>query len=252
MFDGNRAQLGNDLESVRSNIVSYLRGQKSQQLYADLLNRLKMTNTVMKHADVNATNLPAGTVLAAVNGVPIRIEIINERMKAYIYKMEMQIFNAQSSAVNRRVNDLLLIAEADRRHVGSEVIVRAEITDKTRPITEAEIAKFYEENKQRINGDLSSARVDIVNYLEQQQQEKLNADLAQKLRADAKVQFFLKDPVAPVFNIAVGIRNIVRTSHEGRRDCRVCGLSVFRVWRDVSGHRRRCEKLWQPRLLRVS
>src|SRR5438067_5097608 len=91
VFDANRAQLGNDLESVRLNIVSYLRGQKSQQLYADLLNRLKMTNTVMKHADVNAPNLPAGTVLAAVNGMPIRIEIINERMKAYIYKMEMQI-----------------------------------------------------------------------------------------------------------------------------------------------------------------
>src|SRR5207249_1601029 len=54
VYDANRAQLGNaDLESVRANIVNYLRGQRTEQLYGDLLNRLKMTNTVMKHADVN-------------------------------------------------------------------------------------------------------------------------------------------------------------------------------------------------------
>ena len=204
VFDTNRAQLGNDLESVRVNIVNYLCEQRRQQLYGDLVNRLKMTNTVMKHADVNTPNLAPGTVLAAVDGQPIRIEIINERMKAYIYRMETQIYSAKSGAVNRRVNDLLLIAEANRRHVGSEEIVRTEITEKMKPITDAEIARFYEENKQRINEDLASARAEIANYLEQQQQEKLNTALAEKLRAGARFQIFLKEPVPPIFNVTSG------------------------------------------------
>src|SRR5437660_1707263 len=127
VYDANRAQLGNaDLESVRPQVVNYLRGQRTEELHAALVNRLKMTNTVMKSADVNAPNLASGTVLAAVNGAPIRIEAINERMKAYVYKMEMRIYAAQKQVLDRRVNDLLIVAEANRRKIGPQEIVRSE------------------------------------------------------------------------------------------------------------------------------
>src|SRR5947208_6332695 len=152
VYDSNRAQLGNaDLERVRPQVINYLRGQRSEELRDALVNRLKMTNAVMK-SDVNTPNLASGTVLAAVNGTPIRIEAINERMKAYVYKMEMRIYAAQKQVLDRRINDLLIVAEANRRKIGPEEIVRAEITDKTKPPTEAEIAKFYEDNKARVTG----------------------------------------------------------------------------------------------------
>ena len=202
VYDANRAQLGNaDLESVRPQVVNYLRGQRSEELHAALVNRLKMTNTMMKSADVNTPNLASGTVLAAVNGTPIRIEAINERMKAYVYKMEMRIYAAQKQVLDRRLNDLLIVAEANRRKIGPEEIVRAEITDKTKPPTEAEIAKFYEDNKARITGDLASARADIANYLQQQQQDNLERALAERLRASAKFQMLLKEPEPRVMNV---------------------------------------------------
>ena len=202
VYDSNRAQLGNaDLESVRPQVINYLRGQRTEELHAALVNRLKMTNTVMKSADVNAPNLASGTVLAAVNGAPIRIEAINERMKAYVYKMEMRIYAAQKQVLDRRVNDLLIVAEANRRKIGPEEIVRAEITEKIKPPTEAEIAKFYEDNKARITGDLASARADIANYLQQQQQEKLEQALAEKLRVGAKFQMLLKEPEPRAMNV---------------------------------------------------
>jgi protein-disulfide isomerase len=198
-YDSNREQIGGaDLESVRPQLVNYLRGQRSEQLYAVLINRLKMTNTLMKNADVNAPNLAPGTVLVAVNGNPIRIESINERMKAYIYKMEMRIYTAQKQVLNRRLNDLLIVAEANKRKIGPEEIVRTEITDKIKPPSDAEVTKFYEENKSRINADLGSVRQQIVSYLEQQQQETLETALADRLRAGNKVQLFLKEPEAPV------------------------------------------------------
>ena len=204
-YDANRDQIGNaDLESMRPTLVNYLRGQRSEQLYTALINRLKMTNTVMKHADVNAPNLGPGTVIAAVNGQPIRVETINERMKSYVYKQEMRIYAAQKQALDRRVNDLLIVAEAERRKIGPEEIVRTEISEKIKPPSEAEIAKFYDENKARINGDLASARTSITTYLEQQQQEKLEKALATKLRAGAKVQMLLKEPGPPVMNVGLG------------------------------------------------
>ena len=205
VYDANRAQFGNaDLEAARPTIVNYLRNQRGEQAYGEMVNRLKMTNTVQKGADVNAPNLGPGTVLASVNGQPLRIEMINERMKAYIYKMDRQIYEAQKQALDRQINDTLILAEANKKSIGPEVIIRTEITEKLKTPTEAEIAKFYEENRSRINADLASTRGAIAKYLEEQQQQKLEQDLAARLRAAAKLQMFLKEPAAPVFNVAAG------------------------------------------------
>jgi protein-disulfide isomerase len=204
-YDANRAQLGNaDLETVRPQLVNYLKGQRSEELYRTLLNRLKMTNAVMKGADVNAPNLPPGTVLASVNGQPIRVEAINERMKSYVYKLERRIYTVRKQILDRRINDLLILAEATKRKVGPEEIVRTEITEKIKQPTEAEIAKFYAENKERINGDLASTRTSISTYLQQQQQEQLEKELAVRLRAGAKLQLLLKEPEPPAMIVAVG------------------------------------------------
>jgi protein-disulfide isomerase/Na+-transporting methylmalonyl-CoA/oxaloacetate decarboxylase gamma subunit len=204
-FDANRAQLGNaDLETVRPQLVNYIKGQRSEELYNTLLNRLKMTNAVMKGADVNAPNPAPGTVLASVNGQPIRVEVINERMKSYIYKLDMRIYNLQKQVLDRRINDLLIVAESNKRKVGPEEIVRTEITEKIKAPTEAEINKFYAENKERINGDLASTRTSISTYLQQQQQEQLEKELADRLRASARLQLFLKEPEQPAMVVAVG------------------------------------------------
>ncbi|HKP36315.1 MAG TPA: thioredoxin domain-containing protein [Pyrinomonadaceae bacterium] len=204
VYDANRAQLGADLEAVRPTIVNYIRAERSQQAHAELVNRLKMTNTVMKNADVNAPNLAPGTVIVSVNGQPLRIETLNERMKAYIFKMDTRIYEARKQALDRRINDSLVLAEASKRKIGPEEIVRTEITDKLKDPTEAEVAKFYEENKARLSGDLNSLKAQIAGYLQSQQQEKLERDLATRLRAGAKIQILLKEPAPPFFNLTAG------------------------------------------------
>src|SRR5262249_55939445 len=131
-------------------------------------------------------------------------ETINERMKAYVYKMDRRIYETQMQTLDRRINDTLINDEAKRKNIGTEVIMRTEVTDKLKSPTDAEVAKFYEENKSRITGDLASTRNLISGYLQQQQQERLEADLAARLRAGAKVQIILPEPTAPVFNVPIG------------------------------------------------
>lgn len=206
-YDANRDQLGGaDLESIRTELVNFIRNQRSQDLYAALVSRLRMTNVVTKGADVNAPNLAAGTVVVAVNGEPLRVDVINERMKAYAYKLEMRVYAARRQVLDRRINDLLVVAEANKRKVGPEEIVRTEVTEKLKMPTEAEVAKFYEDNKARIRGDLAGARTAIITYLQEEQQAKLEVALAEKLRATSKVQVLLKEPDAPVMsvNLAAG------------------------------------------------
>ena len=230
VFDQNRGQLGDDYDAVRPTIVNYLRNERAEKERGELVNRLKMTNTIQKGADVNAANLAPGTVLASVNGQPLRIETINERIKAYIYKMDRRIYDTQMQVLDRRINDTLIIDEAKKKNIGAEVIVRTEVTDKLKAPTDAEITKFYEENKSRINGDLASTRNMISEYLQQQQQQKLEADLATRLRAGAKVQILLQEPAAPVFNVAVGkgygrgdINSAVKIVEFTDFQCSACG-----------------------------
>jgi protein-disulfide isomerase len=198
-----------------------------------------MTNTLQKGADVNAPNLAPGTVVASVNGQPLRIETINERMKAYVYKMDRRIYDTQMQVLDQRINDSLITAEANKKNIGAEVIMRTEITDKLKPPTEAEVTKFYEENRSRINGDLASTRNAIAEYLQQQQQQKLEADLATRLRAGAKVQILLPEPQAPVFNVSVGkgygrgdINSVVKIVEFTDFQCSACG-AMYPVMEEV-------------------
>jgi len=115
----------------------------------------------------------------------------------------MAIYAKRKAVLDRRINDLLIVAEANKRKVGPEEIVRTEISDKITPPTEDQISKLYEENKTNIKTDLAGARAAIVTYLQQQQQEKLETTLAEKLRAGARVQFLLKEPDPP--SLGVGI-----------------------------------------------
>ena len=74
-YDANRGQIGSaDLESVRADLVNFIRNQRREQLYGALVNRLKMTNVVSKSADVNTPNLAPGTVLVSINGDPLRVD----------------------------------------------------------------------------------------------------------------------------------------------------------------------------------
>jgi protein-disulfide isomerase len=230
IFDQNRGQLGDDFDTARPTIMNYLRNQRAETARVELVNRLKMTNTVQKGADINAPNLAPGTVLASVNGQPLRVETINERMKAYVYKMERRIYDAQVQVLDRRINDKLIIDEAKKKNIGPEVIIRTEVTDKLKQPTEAEVTKFYEDNKARINGDLASTRNMIADYLQQQQQQKLEADLATRLRAAAKVQILMQEPTAPVFNVPVGkgygrgdINSAVKIVEFTDFQCSACG-----------------------------
>jgi protein-disulfide isomerase len=204
VYEANRAQLGNaDLDTVRPQIVNYLRGKVSERLYSELAARMRMTNTVTKGADPNAPNLAPGTVLVTVGDRQFTAGMMEERLKPYLYKMRLAIYQAQKNAVDKRINDMLLLAETQRRNTTPEKLVQEEITNKKRPPTDADVQKFYAENKERITGDLASVRADIINYLNDKEQERVEREFADKLRASADVRIALKEPEAPAQAISV-------------------------------------------------
>lgn len=208
VFDANRSYFGTaGLEQARPTIRQQMRNRRGQQLLEDYLATLRKSYPVVMGTDVNAPNLAPNAVLATVTGRNITASTINDdmRIKRYIFEMRMQTYEAERQAVNVKINNILLEAEAKRRNTTAEALMKTEILDKVQHHpTDAEVTKFYEENKARMNGaDLATVRPEIVAYLEQPEREKLEDAFAQKLRTGAQIRLLITEPEALVEKVSV-------------------------------------------------
>lgn len=202
-YDQNRDQFNNAaLDAVRPQLAGYLRRERERQLAADFFGRLRASYPVtMSAADVNAPNLAPATVLATIAGNSVTAGTISERIKPAIYDLRLKAYEAERQAIDAKINDMLLTAEAKKRTTTPEEMYRAEVTSKVQPATDTEVTNFYAVNKANIKGDFATVRADIAAYLQQEKARQLENALIARLRAGSNVRVLLTEPEAPVQNI---------------------------------------------------
>jgi protein-disulfide isomerase len=197
-IEENRDQLEEtDETTLRSQVIALLRATREAKISEDFVRRLRTASPVIMGVDINSPNLNPTAVLATVAGKPITAGVIIERLKPEIYKMQLSVYEIESEALERTINDMLLIAEANRRNVPPEEIVRTEISEKSHPPTEAEVAKFYADNKTRIGKDLDSVRNQLAEYLQEQGRQRLERTMSDTLRKGAQIRLLISEPQPP-------------------------------------------------------
>jgi protein-disulfide isomerase len=203
-IEKNRDQIEqSDPEAIKQVVAGYLKSEREGTLAGDLVKRLRTSYSVGKGADINAPNLAPSAVLATIAGKPITAAIMNERLKPVIYQLRLNAYQIERPALDVAINDLLLLAEAKVKNVAPEEIVRKEITEKIKQPTDAEITKFYEDNKSGLKVELSTIRNQIISYLQDQDRQRLEQELSDRLRKGANVRLMLSEPEAPVQTISV-------------------------------------------------
>lgn len=204
IYESHRAELGPiTLDEARPRIITVIREQRTQALMDDLSTRLRMMYVVeWGVTDVNAPGVTPATVLATVSNRPITFADLNEQLKPAINDLRLRVYEAERQAVETKINEMLLEAEARRRRISRDDLIRIEISDKARRPTDADIAKFYEANKSRIEGDLAARRADIATYLEQEERSRLEQAFADRLRSAASVRIMLSEPQGYVQKIS--------------------------------------------------
>ncbi len=194
---------GMDPKMVNEQAAAYLQAESEAKLADDLVARLKRTIPVTMGTDINTPNLNDEAVVATIGGQPLKAVVLNERLKPVVYSMRLEAYNVTRGQAEQMVNNLLLLEEARRRQVGPEQIVRTEVSDKVRAPTQAEVEKFYNENKARINGDLNTLRNQIANYLQEEERHRLEDELSTRLRKSAEIRWLISEPPQPVQKISV-------------------------------------------------
>jgi protein-disulfide isomerase len=203
-IDDNRDQIEvTDEASLRAQVIALLRTTQEEKISEEFVRRLRTTNPVTMGVDINSPDLNTAAVLATVGGRVITAGVVIERLKPAIYKLRRAVYEAETEALASTINDLLLIAEANRRNVPPEEIVRTEISEKVQPPTEAEVAKFYADNKSRIAKDLDSVRNQLAQYLQDQRRQQLEQSMSNRLRQGAQIRLLISEPQPPAQAISV-------------------------------------------------
>jgi protein-disulfide isomerase len=203
-IEDNRNQIEqSDPEAIQKVVAAYLKGQREAALSNEFVKRLRTSNAVGTGADINAANLSSSAVLATVAGHPITAEVLIERLKPIIYQLRLNAYLVEKPALDLAINDLLLLAESKSRSVPPEDIVRKEITEKVRQPTEAEVAKFYSDNKSGLKAELATIRNQIVTYLQDQDRQRLEQELSDRLRKGVDLRLLIAEPEPPIQSISV-------------------------------------------------
>lgn len=110
-------------------------------------------------------------------------------------QFESALFDTRRQALDRRVSDLVLEAEAKARGVAVDALLESEVRMKLAPASDAEVAAFYEQYKGQMEGaPLEQMAPRIKDYLAEQQREKLQRDLMGELRKKHGAKVLLQPP----------------------------------------------------------
>jgi protein-disulfide isomerase len=194
-----------EFKDVQPNVVAYLRDQRQQdaaKAFADRLRAGAEVKVLVAEATPPATAADRARVFATVNGRQITSAMIEDSLRPLAYSAQKSIYGLRRQQLDLQINDLLLTQEAQKRGVTANALLDSEVSAKLKPVTEAEARAFYDQNKERINGDFAQIKEQIVSYLTEQQRQSVTVGYAERLRAAAAPQIFLRAPEPPVYEIA--------------------------------------------------
>lgn len=163
------------------------------------------TAAAVKGAAVAAED--PNTVVATVNGEPITLADVDKPMQGRIRALEQQLreqkHQLRQASLDSLVVQKLVQAEAKKRNMTEEELLRAEIEAKVAPPTDEEVQAFYDQNRGATGlPPFEQAKDQIAQYLTADRQRKAAFEYFEKLKAGAKIETNLPEPAAPKVDVA--------------------------------------------------
>jgi protein-disulfide isomerase len=205
-YNANKGRLQNEFKDIKSQIVSYLKAERQQvaaKSYADRLRAAAKVTISNLAVTPPATPQERGRVFATVNSTTITSADIEDSLKPLIGNIQDQVYKLRLQSLDMTINDMLLGQEAGKRGITKTALLDTEVKAKRRTVTDAEAQKFYDENKERINGDYAQLKPQILQYLQERADHENEQAFADRLRSGSRIEMFLIEPEAPVYKIAI-------------------------------------------------
>ena len=140
-----------------------------------------------------------GDVAAEIGGAKVTMAEVDQRAAGALSRLEHERYQARRRALDEIVAERLLEEAARARGLSKEALVKAEIDDKLKDPTDADVAAMYQRHKAQL-GNLTLADVSerIRTGLIQQDRAILEASFHDSIRKDTNVKILLPEPRAAV------------------------------------------------------
>jgi len=142
----------------------------------------------------------ADPVVAEVGGRKITLSEVDAKWQEFDAaeraRLTQLLYQNRRNMLEVLVGDVLIGEAAKAADMSLEAYTERELKKRAQPISEAEIQRFYEENKERAQGrTLEQLRQPIVDFLQSQRQSQARAQLVDELRnKSANVKVMLDPP----------------------------------------------------------
>jgi protein-disulfide isomerase len=161
-------------------------------------NKVENSNSGSTSGTTSSGNLGSAdnsAVVAKVNGVEITDAELTESVKSRLQSLEAQIFSIKRGGLGNLIEDKLIEAEAKKRGISEDALIKAEVTSKIEDPSDAEVQAMYNQYKSRLNGQsLDQARPRLIAQLKSQKQGAVYRNFVSDLRKDSNVKIFMERP----------------------------------------------------------
>jgi protein-disulfide isomerase len=142
-----------------------------------------------------------GDVVATVGPVSITLAEVDERalqMTAASFgnlKLSQALFEARRTALDEIIGNTLIEQEAKARGVDRATLAEREVASKATPVTDADVAAWYQANPSRVEGaPLDQVRAPIKALLIQQRTHAAREQYLETLKSKTPVKVMLEPP----------------------------------------------------------
>ena len=135
--------------------------------------------------------------LAIVNDVRITRNDIARATRDSVSQLQTQVIEARKRELDLQINSRLLANESKRQGIGTTKLLEQEVVAKVKAPTDTEAQTFYDQNKERIQGDFKDVKEDIARYLLDQRQRLEAKKFADLLRAASETKVLVAEVTPP-------------------------------------------------------
>lgn len=166
------------------------------------------TAEVARSAPQAAASEDPNTVVATINGEKVTLGDLDKPIKGKIRQLEQQAteqkHQLRQTGLEAMVAKKLVEAEAKKKGVSEEELLKTEVESKVTPPTEEEMKAFYQQKVGSSPGAPSFEQVKdrIAQFMTADKQRQAMMAYFDQLKAAAKVEINLPEPVMPKVEVA--------------------------------------------------
>ena len=199
-YERNKADIERDFKSSKNEIITQLKREREAVRAREFANALRVAAqvTVAEQQVTPPTNeADLERIFATVNGVNLTSLDIEQSLLPFIFQVQKQVYALRKQDLDVKINDMLLQAEAKRLGTTPKALIDQKVKAKVPIPSEEQARALYEKHKAKLGGEFSEVKVQIYQYLMEEELRKLSLAYAEQLRKAAAVQMYLTEPEPP-------------------------------------------------------